>query len=179
MSCAGIFILILAIITIHRAQSECNPQMCNNVCTGIGLDGGVCNGNECDCKYGEKCSKLIELSCDYLCDKLELKGECDKNDSCICKAELEICLPFKCQEQCEEDPRAAECHSIGGVVTAIGCIKYGPIKTCGCLCTYLEANGRLVTDRENKFNYFVQAKEKNWYNELFRRHPSVINNVLH
>lgn len=147
--------LIFSIIEMHKAQSTCDQTMCEHVCEGFNMH-GTCKGNECDCSKNEKCVALIEKTCEYLCNKLELKGVCDANGYCICKAELEICYPWKCQEQCLEDPRAMACEAAGGVVTAIGCLKYGPVRTCLCQCTLMENNSRL-----NKFNYFLPVTAKN------------------
>lgn len=157
----GIFVLILGIIMICNAQSECDQAMCNNVCNTFGLN-GTCNGaNRCDCFQGEKCSEMVNVTCDLFCNVYKLDGECDDNGNCICKAELEVCLPFECQEQCEEDPRAEECAALGGIVTAIWCLEYGPITTCGCLCEILKTNMRLLqSESKNKLNYFVPVKTK-------------------
>lgn len=159
----GIFMLFLTICTICYAQNQCDPTMCDNVCESWGLE-GTCDGTDrCDCSLGEPCSALVNTTCDLLCKTVELDGECDDDGNCICKAELEVCLPTECEEQCQEDPRTEECEAAGGFVTPIWCLEYGPIKTCGCLCTLLDTKGQFLNTNsgpKNKLNYFVPGKMK-------------------
>lgn len=127
--------MIFAIIAIHRVQSQCDPTMCTNVCQNKGLPTGNCNGNSCDCSYGKKCSEMVKLTCKLACKEIGLDGTCLQNDLCFCRAQLKVCLPSKCTQQCLADPRAKECQAAGGFVTAIACLQYGDVQTCGCLCT--------------------------------------------
>lgn len=159
MSFIGIFVFIFAIIKIQNAL-QCDQTMCSNICQSAFHMNGTCKGNECDCSDGEKCSVMVEKTCEYVCDKLKLKGECDENGYCICKAELEFCAPWDCEEQCLEDPRAKECELAGGVVTPIACMKYAWIKTCGCLCTRPAGNNRSYSVDKNPFNHFLSVKAK-------------------
>lgn len=175
MSYTVIFVLIFGIIAI-QVQSECDETMCSNVCNVCHLPGGTCIGNACDCFYGKNCTEMVDMICDVACDKLELKGECDEDGHCICKAELEPCPPWDCEEQCLEDPRAAECEAMWGIVTPIACLKYGPVRTCGCLCTYPEDNSPLRTSvRKNKFNYWQKTVG---VKKQFKSFRSVLNNII-
>lgn len=163
MSHTGLFLIILAIIAIAKAQTDCDATMCSNVCKKETSGDGTCNGNSCDCSYGKKCSALVDVTCGIACKVFKMDGECDENDQCICKAELEPCPVWDCEEQCLEDPRAWECELAFGVVTPVACLEYGPIRTCGCLCTYLLANSRLAKIGENHnstFNYFLPSVAK-------------------
>lgn len=144
----------LAIITIVKMQIECDSTMCTNVCEKETSGDGTCNGNSCDCSYGKNCSAMVEVTCGIACKGLDLDGECDENGQCICKAELEPCPLWDCEEQCLEDPRAVECELMFGVVTPVACLEYGPIRTCGCLCTYLVTNRRSNSVHKKTFNYY-------------------------
>lgn len=135
MSHFGIFVLIFAIIGIHKVQSQCDPTLCDNVCQKKGMPAGNCNGNSCDCSYGKKCSAMVKLTCDLACKREGLVGVCLQNDFCFCRVRIMPCLPWKCTQQCQADPRAKECEAAGGFVTAIGCMEYGNERTCVCLCT--------------------------------------------
>lgn len=132
----GVFVLsvVVAMIVIVDAL-DCDEEMCNAVCSDTGGMNGTCKEDSCDCSYGKKCSEMVNLVCNLACGRLRLKGECDEAGWCICKAELELCLPTECYEQCLADPRAAQCEAEFGFVTPVSCLEYGPIKTCGCLCT--------------------------------------------
>lgn len=135
MSFIEIVLLIFAIFSACKAQTECNQEMCDNMCKGWNMAGGNCNGNECDCSYGKNCSAMVDLVCDKACEVLKLKGECE-NDQCICEAELKGCWPWECEEQCEDDIRAKECEASWGIVIPIWCVEYGPARGCGCLCQH-------------------------------------------
>lgn len=148
----GIFVCIIAFVAILEAL-DCDPQMCSNVCGAFGLN-GTCKATECDCSYDKKCSMMVDTICDVACDKLHLKGECDDDGYCICKAELEPCAISECYEQCLDDPRALECESAGGVVTPIACVEYGPLRTCGCLCT------RPGEDKKTSYAVFEYSVKK-------------------
>lgn len=148
MSYTRLFVLIFAIIAIHKVQSElnfgsgdCNSETCNDVCNNFSMD-GTCVRNECRCSTNKKC---IDVACDAVCSVVDLDGECDENDLCICKAELELCWPTECLEGCIE-------HQPPGClwVYADFCMKYGPIQTCHCVCvTWF-----------NQFIHFGQGKAK-------------------
>lgn len=145
-----IFVLIFAMIHILNAQNSCDQTLCNDVCEEQNMS-GECNGNnECDCSDGKKCSEMETVTCWAACKatKLNLNGEC-RDDQCICKAELEICPPWECQENCMDDPRAKDCW----FVTADFCTKYGPVTTCVCTC-YVWAENRDQLDGVHNFNHF-------------------------
>lgn len=148
MSYTVIFTLLFAIVVISKA-SDCDPEMCNNVCQIVKFN-GTCEGNECYCSFDKSC---LDVVCDYVCEHLaedwHLKGECDANDMCRCKAELEVCSVWDCEAQCMADPRGEECIAEGGILTPDFCLDYGPIRTCGCLCTIL-----------NKVKHFLPVKAK-------------------
>lgn len=151
-----LFILLIGTIML-KAQSGCDSEMCNNICNGFGMN-GVCDGNYCDCsggKDGKKCSELIDMTCNYLCEKLDLglKGECDDNGYCVCKVKIEPCFPWECEKQCLEDPRAEECMAEGGIVYPVGCFDYGKIQTCFCVC---ELPGANIKNSSKFFEYSVQ-----------------------
>lgn len=141
------FTLIFAIIVTSNAQNQCNSEVCNNICQAGGLN-GTCQGNDCDCSFNKSC---LDVVCDFVCDQLDLglEGECDDNNFCICKAKLEVCPTWDCEEQCLEDIRAEECIAEGGVVTPDWCLDYAKIQTCGCLCTIL-----------NEVKHFLPVKAK-------------------
>lgn len=170
MTNASIFVLFLA-ITIHEAQSQCNGEMCNVICTELDSGPGFCDGNECDCSTSKKCS---EWACDKICDQIKLQGKCDDNGMCTCTAKLVPCMAWDCVKQCLEDPRTAQCEAQGGFVTPIACMKYGWIRTCGCLCTLPGTSSRVITVHENKFNYFLPAYKST---KLFRNYHILTNNV--
>lgn len=154
MKYIGIFILICAMISIAKAQSWCDPSMCNKICSASNMN-GKCKGNECDCSSGKSCSTKNQIECEIFCHIYKLKGECDENQ-CICKAELKPCLPIKCTEQCIRDA-PPECRFC--IVTPLVCMEYGPIQTCGCLCTCPWAN----TNRQfNEINNFLPIKNKSF-----------------
>lgn len=162
MPYAGIFVLLFAIIAIHEAQSQCNGAMCETICNELDSGTGICVGNECDCSSGKKCSEMIDVACDAICDKIKLQGKCDDNGICTCTAKLVPCFPWECQTQCLDDPRAAECEALGGFVTAVGCLKYGWIRTCGCLCTLFGTNTSFYEAKYN--NYFLPVKANKSHN---------------
>lgn len=165
MSQTGLFLLILAIIAIAKAQTDCDATMCSNVCKKEARGDGTCNGNSCDCLYSKKCSELWYMSCELACKGFNMDGGCNENDQCICKAELNPCPAWHCMEQCVQDPRAWECEfteaSIGAV-QPVACLEYGPIQTCGCLCTYLVANSNQTLVKgghhNSTFNYFLPSQ---------------------
>lgn len=169
MCSSCIFVLIFTFAVIHKAQSDCDPQMCNNVCEPMS---GICNGNSCDCSTNKKCSEMKELTCDVFCKQFKLEGECD-DDGCICKAELGFCTPIlgDCEESCREDPRARECLW----VNAIACVEYGPIETCVCECIVWSPAGTISQNSqsdekrnsESKINQFIQWKVNNSTNFLY------------
>lgn len=130
MSYSGIFVLIFAIISIHKVQSECssegcNSDVCNDVCEHFSMN-GTCVGGECCCSTAKKC---IDYACDKACSLLKLKGECDDNDQCICKPELDPCSAAECEGPCIEDAPPG-CL----IVLPDFCLDYGPIRTCSCIC---------------------------------------------
>lgn len=146
MSSTGrIFVLLFTIFVIHKVQSEgCDSDVCDDLCKKWTMDSGTCVGNECRCKTG----KICDFACDKFCDSFDLglEGECDENGMCICKPKLEPCSAIECQVSCETDPRAIGCLR----VEAVGCLDYGPVRTCECLChTWL-----------NQFNRISPAKAK-------------------
>ncbi len=151
MACPIIFVLGFVMIHSLYAHNSCNQTLCSNVCEEQNMS-GRCNGNnECDCSYGKNCSAMETVTCWAACEatKLNLKGECC-DDQCICKAELKVCPPWKCQEQCNNDPRAKDCL----YVTADFCMEYGPIRTCVCTRYVL---GEERKDGVNEFNHFQSA----------------------
>lgn len=152
----GRFVCIVAVVAILEAL-ECNQEICSNAC-GVWNLNGTCKGNECYCSYGKKCSAMIETICEVACDQLDLSGECNDDGYCVCKAELEPCEIFECEEQCLADPRAIECEALGGVVTPTACIEYGPIRTCLCLCTL---PGKNVQSSSALFEYSVNKHQNN------------------
>lgn len=160
MYIAGIFLLIITIIPIHRAQIVCDSTMCNNVCTLDGhMSSGTCVGNTCECSSGKKCSGLDDVVCVAVCKSAKLKGHC-ADGQCICRAELEPCGVNKCSAQCLNDPRARECILAGCVVIPLFCLKYGPTQTCGCLCQcpYAEINKQFTNiagETNGRFAYFT------------------------
>lgn len=127
MSFTEIILLIFALFAACKAEL-CNQELCDNACKGWDMTGGNCNGNECDCFFGKKCSEMVDFVCDKACEVFKLKGKCE-NDQCICEAELKPCWPWENEKQCAEDPRCTGC-----VVTPMWCVKYGPVQGCGCLC---------------------------------------------
>lgn len=135
-----IFVTLCTIINIHEAQSECDLTTCNDICKGFDMK-GTCEGNYCDCLTGKNCSALIEVTCDYVCEKLDfgLKGECEE-DRCICKAETKNCPAWDCEKQCLDDPKSTSCEEAGGFVTPFACVKYAIIQTYICLCILPESN---------------------------------------
>lgn len=72
----------------------------------------------------------MEVACDVACKALDMDGECDDNDNCVCKATPEFCNPLDCYESCLSDPRAIGCI----LVVPDWCVSYGPFKFCGCIC---------------------------------------------
>lgn len=157
-----VFLLIFATIPIFEAQIVCDPDMCNTVCQNRHMGSGTCHGGSCDCSSGKKCSELLDITCDAFCQLYKLKGECDA-DHCVCKAELELCKVdgwAECEESCEEDPRGKACVASGGIVSVIACLEYGPITTCGCLCTRFGTERRLTSVGKSKFNHFQQVITK-------------------
>jgi len=154
MSCIGIFLLFFVIITINEAQGQCNEERCDVICNQLDFGVGFCDVNECVCSNSKKCSELIDETCDMTCHKIRLPGKCDDNDLCTCTAKVVSCWPLECQHQCLTDPRAADCEAQGGFVTALACLKYGWIKTCGCLCTLPGTDSVHV----KKFNYILPIK---------------------
>lgn len=161
MSHPIIFMLIFAIIAIHKAQSECDPTMCTNDCQNKGMSAGNCNGDSCDCSFGKKCSEMVKLTCKIACKEKDLVGMCLQNDLCFCRASIKLCAPTECTQQCLDDPRAKECQAAGGFVTPIACAKYGDVKTCGCLCTLPLTNSQLNSDHDlssELFRYNVTSQ---------------------
>lgn len=150
----NLVIIIAIVAVIQQVHCVCDLDNCNNLCTVFSMK-GVCDGNVCNCEEGEKCSAMKDLTCNYICDKAGLDGECDKDDGCVCKASIGFCdgILGNCQESCEEDSRSKECL----YVQATSCIKYGPIEFCSCLC-YVWDPWRLYTMKE-KFNYTTSLQE--------------------
>lgn len=156
----GIFVFIFAIFAIHKAQSECDPAVCSKVCNRLGYPNSSCAENSCNSLSGKKCADIIEETCDYVCDKVKLDGECDEKGYCVCSAKLKSCLPCKCDAQCLEDPRGKECIAQGGVVTADECLKYGWIRTCSCVCDVPIKNGQISSVYNNLLNTFIPNAAK-------------------
>ena len=155
MSHSIIFMLAIAIITIHNVKSECDSTMCTNVCRNKGFPAGNCNGNACDCSYGKKCSAMVKLTCKLACKRFDLNGV-SLQDFCFCRASIKFCFPMECLQQCLDDPRAKECQAAGGIVTPVACLKYGDVRTCGCLCTLPGDKSQLNSNSSSElFRYAV------------------------
>lgn len=127
-------VFFVVILSICQIKSDCDIETCKNVCEIFHMN-GTCHGNECDCSSDKNC---LDIVCDKVCGVVDLDGECDENNQCICKAELHFCSGEdweKCNESCHEDSRAKGCL----FVETVACLKYGPVLTCGCICwTWVE-----------------------------------------
>lgn len=141
MSKTGIFVLIFTLFPIYKAQGGCDSEICSEVCREKGFPNSKCSGNSCDCSSEKKCSEMIEVTCDNFCDKLQLSGECDENDYCVCKAVFQTCPNHcDCVKGCLEFPEGKSCKAEDGIVMALPCLNYGPITTCSCHCQLPKRN---------------------------------------
>lgn len=162
MSHSIVLILVFATIAIYKVQSECDQQMCTNICQERGFPAGNCNGNSCDCSYSKKCSEMVKFTCQIFCKRYDMVGVCLQNDFCFCRASIKLCVPTECTQQCLNDGRAAECMATGGVVIPVGCVKYADIRTCVCMCQRLATDISFNSVHETAielFRYNVTSQE--------------------
>ncbi|KAL3288805.1 hypothetical protein HHI36_003238 [Cryptolaemus montrouzieri] len=116
--------------SISTTDDSCNKDKCLILCKKLQPEAeAVCSSTHigfCECKFNIPC-----LICSLVCKKAGLEAECDEDHGCRCSVKPEVCPPWDCSESCKNDPIAKTCS----IMTAVACLKYGPMHFCTCLCT--------------------------------------------